>query len=875
MAIQDDFTIDYVDRKITYTTAFVDDRPPFIYTVNQLYSFLQDTFDEPAQMDDPVPMSAQTPTQYTLLYPWFMDNESMKALFSGSIQTNQWAFADFTASDGITALRYESATVEPDSTDVGKAVTGAGGATGVILAVDDVRNIVWVRNTSSDQFLEGEVVDDDATGIDPDFTIHSAGEQGILTGDSIWSNLFSVGTLQANTEVYIGQEDDQMGGAAFHALVADNARLRRRIEKIDEWWDTDVDFTASTNGVALGHIDLLVLTQENGTVIDGQRLAVYARQFSTVYSSFELTGGVGNFVVPFASTGADLNAQVGPYNINFDGKTGNDLEVGDVLENVGATTPVGRLRAVVTAVVDGDLAAGDFDYYLIGDTEPLATTDRTLIQLADGENLLVRGDDTDIDMMGAPTAQAPGVDPGGSFALTFADNQVDVDEDGNDEEYTLTIDCDNNLLALVYRRMQFLSTRGNQDGTVADTQDLLLPSAHASNAEAGEFYRSIGDVIITFDASTGTGLSEGDLVDGSISSATGVVISATVAGVFPGTAVLSAVKGTFVNNDVIEEVTISATNNVTQDGAAVSIVDNTAAPVGTFAGGRWFLPQGVVLINVPAADANNWETVDLAGVTRAPPTSRAITFAGLAVNDRATIFEVATAGGIDVVKTQNGVASGGGLGATSFVLDSTVALDVPPSGFVRIVDDSASDGIEFRYDYVNITTDTTVNFRDTVDLTGTTTSAGTSTVLNDTGAFVAANFGTDGFVKVGMEIENDATGAIAVVLRRIDDNSIETTVLSSGTWDNAQAWTANAVVVALDPADTVYFPFIDGVVVSGTELTTTIKFVGTTQCIARARFSDPDVGGTRILPFELTNVVLQDQDLTVTAIRNPDTIATP
>ena len=34
MAIQDDFTIDYVDRKITYSTVFVDDRPPAIYTVN-------------------------------------------------------------------------------------------------------------------------------------------------------------------------------------------------------------------------------------------------------------------------------------------------------------------------------------------------------------------------------------------------------------------------------------------------------------------------------------------------------------------------------------------------------------------------------------------------------------------------------------------------------------------------------------------------------------------------------------------------------------------------------------------------------------------------------------------------------------------------
>lgn len=33
MAIQDDFTIDYVDQKIVYSTAFVDDRPTGIMTL--------------------------------------------------------------------------------------------------------------------------------------------------------------------------------------------------------------------------------------------------------------------------------------------------------------------------------------------------------------------------------------------------------------------------------------------------------------------------------------------------------------------------------------------------------------------------------------------------------------------------------------------------------------------------------------------------------------------------------------------------------------------------------------------------------------------------------------------------------------------------
>jgi hypothetical protein len=127
-----------------------------------------------------------------------------------------------------------------------------------------------------------------------------------------------------------------------------------------------------------------------------------------------------------------------------------------------------------------------------------------------------------------------------------------------------------------------------------------------------------------------------------------------------------------------------------------------------------------------------------------------------------------------------------------------------------------------------------------------------------------------------MEIRNTTDLSNAVILRKVSDDQIETTPLTGGTdqtWAASDGWTANAIVVALAADDTVYFPFIDDVVVSGTTLTATIKYVADTDLIARARFSDPDVGGQRILPFELRNVTLTDADLTVTAIRTDDTIA--
>lgn len=876
MAIQDVWTIDTVLRRIYYSGAFTDGRPDEIYSTVAWYSWLEDEFDEPSMFSHPVPVSAQTTGQFTIGrieggQPWFIDDESIKALYGGSIETQGWTKS---GSEGITALRWASATSAPESGDIGKAVAGVTSlAGGTILAVDTVRDIVWVRNTTAAQFQNGEVVDDDSTGTDPDFTLEA--EAGFQTGESIWANLFSVGSLQPQTEIYVGQEPDYLGGTAYHDADADS-KFERRIEKIDEWWDSDVDFTASPNLLGgAGHFDVLIKIQEAGQLIDGGRLAAFARQFSKIYSHFELVANVtGNYVVPFSSTGFDINSQEGPYTVAFDGRTGNDLEIGDVLENnagPGNNDITGRLRAVVTDVTDGDLAAGTFDFYLIGENEPLASTDRTLVQLADNDDLGVRGDDTDFDVNGAVTLQGPSTAQG--ITLTFGHVAVDTDEDGTDENYALQIDCNSVPLADCYRRVMFLAARGNQDGTVADTQDTLLPSGHASLNEAGEFYRGVGDVVFDYDGGQGTQPAQGDLVTNG-SGAYGVVVSTT--GGVTGTMVLTQVKGIFSDNDTVAEIDAAASNDVTVNepttGAARPIVDNTGAPFGTFAGGRWFLQQGVVLINVPTADANNWETVDLDGTRRAPPTSRTITFAGLAVNDRAGLFEVTVAGGTDFNKSQNGVGgAGAAVSDTSIPLDSNVSLDVPKTGWARVVDDSATDGTEYRYEYSDVTLQT-VTLRTGANLSGTCEAGGSATVLVDTGLFT--NFGSDGNCKVGHEIRNTTSGARAVVLRKIDNDSIETTPLSSGTWADTEGWEANQIVTALVDADTVYFGFIDDTVISGTTLSKNIKFVSVKELVARMRFSDPDVGGQRQLPFQQTNIQLTDADLRVTAIRNADTIAT-
>jgi hypothetical protein len=81
MAIQDDWTINYSAKTVTHSAGAT------VYSVNALYSWLMDEFDELSQMDDEVPMSAQTPTEYSLINGWTFGNdvEDVKFLSGGAI----------------------------------------------------------------------------------------------------------------------------------------------------------------------------------------------------------------------------------------------------------------------------------------------------------------------------------------------------------------------------------------------------------------------------------------------------------------------------------------------------------------------------------------------------------------------------------------------------------------------------------------------------------------------------------------------------------------------------------------------------------------------------------------------------------------------
>lgn len=253
MAIADDFTIDYSNKTIKHTSGST------TYSVNALYTYLQDDFDELNQLDDTIPMSAQTPTQYTMINGWFLSPDSIEYLDSGSIQTSGYTNEIHLVTFGGT---YTSAVAG----DIGKEVLDDGGAFGTLIHYDNTAKKWWVRTGSATVAASGSAM-----------TISGGTGAGTstadsITGESIFANVYTLGSIESGTTIYIEQNDSV----------------------ITSWWGT-------------GHIDVIIQVKEMGTEIDGANITVFARDFGDTYDHFDIDLSVGGRnAVPLATT-TDLN----------------------------------------------------------------------------------------------------------------------------------------------------------------------------------------------------------------------------------------------------------------------------------------------------------------------------------------------------------------------------------------------------------------------------------------------------------------------------------------------------------------------------------------------------------------------------------------
>jgi len=261
--ISSDFTIDYVNKRVYHSAN------SNVYTVNALYSYLQDTFDELAQMDDTIPMSAQTPTDYTLINSWFMDEPTFQYLKGGAIQTSGYSGA-------IQILLLDGSYTNAIAGDIGKTVLDDGGSTGELLAYDNTLQKWWIRGTST-------IADNSVMTISSG-TGAGTGNGASVSGENLYPNVYTLGSIE---------EDDSQ-----QVYIIQNA------SRLTEWWPE--------SGAGTRQIDVLIKVKEAGTEIASGAITVFLRHYPSagsadLYDHFgiDLTAG-GRNAVPLA-TSPDLN----------------------------------------------------------------------------------------------------------------------------------------------------------------------------------------------------------------------------------------------------------------------------------------------------------------------------------------------------------------------------------------------------------------------------------------------------------------------------------------------------------------------------------------------------------------------------------------
>lgn len=432
MAIGDDFTIDYVNKRIRHSTTATT-----VWTVNALYSYLQDTFDEIEQMDDPIPMSAQTPTEYTLINGWFMsearENEGganyrncFEYLKTGAIQTSGQTHPTNTTGVRILTL---SAAANLTSADIGKVVLGGTtGDTGKLLDYDITNKRLWVRSDAAgDTFAnasEAITVDGSACG---NMTVAST------SGEHLWANIYTLGTIEHHqTETTHDANEEQIYVEQSAARYVTGA----------EWWPENKAVNSSR------HIDVLIKVKESNSEIDSGNITVYLRNYPSdraadLYDHFgiDLTAG-GRNAVPLA-TSPDLN--------NTDTHATVSAYSGVTVAFVNGTVPYTNLNGSFTAFETVTWAGGS-GVFLKQTTASGAGT-MTLGNIAGDAGPLNTETITGADSAKSASASAD---------VTKAYRMVrQFDQQATSPEYSVIIYCFNYTLASVYQYLKYVTRIGS------------------------------------------------------------------------------------------------------------------------------------------------------------------------------------------------------------------------------------------------------------------------------------------------------------------------------------------------------------------------------------------------------------------------------
>ncbi len=548
-----DFTVYYVtenrQKRIEWSGAATATR-----TVKELYLALMDLSDGITQMREGEPISAATPTDYTLGQidnndpdPWFIDKTTVEHLTGALLRTAGWARVEGT-DPGI--IRVPITGGDLVDSDIGSDITDSDTAVGTLLDFTTIE--AWIRPDTSDT--------DDSFSLNPTGTLdcnsNSTTQNGAPeSGASLWSNPFSIGSLAANTHIYIYQ----------------NALL------LSEYKDTDIEAWWARD-----HFDVLVSVQEVGVLVDEGFVTVLARQYSKGDDYFitDLSAGIRT-PIPF-STAVDLDNLTGYLTIPTGAFSGGPFTVGEEITDSDGAAGIVRAQVADTSL----------DYYLLDN----------LADFQSANEITGSSSNAQATPSGASSSAGPAALAG--LSITHAKAQYDITEDGINEFYSIVIDVSDEALTAAWEWIKYITRRGNL--ATGNTDGI------AAESYLGNDYRILYSTINV------SGLVEGETVTQLVTGATGTVVADHDTDSDNYILILRNSRGTFSDTDDIES-DGDSDNSVSAPFTVTPLVPVKQSPLGSFAGGTFFGADGVVLINVAGADENSYQlTDDLGNVVTAP-----------------------------------------------------------------------------------------------------------------------------------------------------------------------------------------------------------------------------------------------------------------
>lgn len=681
------------------------------YTINEVYSAMQNLQDEPTTVDDGTAFFADTPVEYTIGKidagdndPFYITFALMQRIKGGSLRSTGWTRVQ-DSNTGIVIVKGTN--TDMDGTDIGATVTGGTDGSGTLLEIIS-------DGTATEEYL---VIRPDTDAVGDSF-LGAAGLQTITspttnefeqevtqtTGDMIWANLYSIGTIDAQVHLYVYQ------GARLTVDASD--RLYDVNDNTKDYW-------------ANGHFDICVPIKEYDSAawdfIDAGYMRVLARKGGDLFSSFEVSTSIvsgGKNPIPLQSS------------LDLDAGYSSETERGHGTKKIstgawGGTFINGEIITQATSNARGILD-------LTNSTNGVEIVYWPICEDAVGGELTLMADTFLISgATGTATASSASTDDGPAIAswftstvmptIAFANNQIDIDNNGTDENWGVTIDCNANPLTEVYQWLKYICQFGRGAGDVIET---------AETGVEGEEYEG-GTAYFGYSGITGT-IGEGESVTQQNTLATGVVLSHDAA--VNDIVLLRSTRGIFNDSDTIDA--DDDADTFTPDEAG-NFAFSAAAPLGTFAGGTFFGARGVVLIDFLAADENSFILTDIEGNSRQRPTSITIAVTNLSGNakteddaDLVTIYLLTGSGG-DVDKDTMLCDGGEVLGDTTIDVDD-IPVWVPAAGRIILVDvsDSSKEYV-IGYSSWNGTTDQFA--LDNLDIAA--LDSGTVTELTEAGVF--------------------------------------------------------------------------------------------------------------------------------------------